>query len=130
MEGHQNRVEYYAEVRGVELTTRKALFRNEIDHPRANEEYYKLQLGPLQALARPVLADRWKRFLFFYTTGERLFKAATLRELAVSVAEREILWRSLQERERIQAPPSESARLPQEVLFLLGNLTMSSMEFE
>ena len=43
--GHKSCIEKYAEVTGVELTTRSALLKDEPDHPRATEEYFKIQLG-------------------------------------------------------------------------------------
>jgi len=85
-------------VRGHELTTRAELFRDEPDHPRAHEEYYKIQLGPLQTLSSPILAGRWKRVTFLYTTGELFQRAETLNDLVVRQEEREILWRSLRDR--------------------------------
>jgi hypothetical protein len=97
-EQHRWRVESFAAVRGHELVRRADLLRDELDHPRASEEYYKVQIGPLQALPRPILAGRWKRVTFLYTTGERLQTAATLRDLVVRDEEREVLWKSLRER--------------------------------
>ncbi len=38
-------IEFIAQVKGHELTTRGELLRDEKDHPRANEEYFKIQLG-------------------------------------------------------------------------------------
>lgn len=95
---HQWRIETYAAVKGVELTTRRELLRDEPDHPRAGEEYYKLQLGELIPLAKPILAGKWKRITFLYTTGELFYKAKTINDLVVKDAEREVLWRSLRER--------------------------------
>src|SRR5512133_4139601 len=40
-------IQYVAEVRGHELTTRAELLRDEADHPGAREEYFKIQLGAL-----------------------------------------------------------------------------------
>lgn len=97
-EGHRWRIENLAEVRGYEMTTRAELFRDEPDHPHAREEYYKIQLGPLQPLSRPILAGRWKRVTFLYTTGERLQQADTINDLVVRQEDRAILWRSLRER--------------------------------
>ena len=91
-------IQYVAEVRGHELTTRSELLREESDHPHAREEYFKIQVGTLEALANPIKADKWKRFSFFYTTGEYLLQAATLKELVVNSDERQLLWRSLRER--------------------------------
>src|SRR5512141_1909051 len=92
------RIEYVAPVRGHELTTRAELLKDEADHPRAREEYYKLQLGGLERLPQPIVADRWKRLTFLYTTGEYLHRAETLNDLVVTADERVLLWRSLRER--------------------------------
>lgn len=92
------RIEFAAPVRGHELTTRAELLKDEADHPHAGEEYYKIQLGGLERLPQPVLAEGWKRITFLYTTGEYLRSASTLNELVVDAEEREVLWRSLRER--------------------------------
>ena len=95
---HRWRIEHFAEVRGHELTTRRDLFRDEPDHPRANDEYYKLALGPLQTLPQPVPASRWRRITFLYTTGDLFPPAKTIDDLVVRSEERQVLWRSLRER--------------------------------
>ncbi len=87
-----------AEVRGHELTTRGELLREESDHPRAHEEYYKIQIGPLVLLPRPVQAGRWRRITFLYTTGAHLNNANTLNDLVVRAEERQLLWSNLRER--------------------------------
>src|SRR5512136_3475010 len=43
-------VRWYAQVRGHELVARRELLPDEARHPRADEPYYKLQLGPLLEL--------------------------------------------------------------------------------
>jgi hypothetical protein len=90
-------VRYVARVQGVELVTRADLFQDQMDHPRAKEEYYKLQIGPLQTLASPIPARHWKRITFFYTTGERLLTARTIDDLSGSDEEREVLWRAMRD---------------------------------
>jgi len=42
------RIEFLASVRGYELTTRVELLADEAEHPRTKEEYFKIQLGPLE----------------------------------------------------------------------------------
>ena len=59
---------------------------------RLLEEYFKIQLGPLERLSRPVVAEKWKRLTFLYTTGEYLLKAKTLNDLVVQNDERQLLW--------------------------------------
>ncbi|HML39799.1 MAG TPA: hypothetical protein PKD23_03875 [Bellilinea sp.] len=87
-----------AAVRGVELTTRGELLRDEADHPRAREEYYKIQIGALQRLPQPILANAWRRVTFLYTTGEILRQARTINDLVVKNEDRSLLWQSLRER--------------------------------
>jgi hypothetical protein len=91
-------IRYVAPVRGHELTTRAELLRDEPDHPRAREEYFKIQIGPLESLAVPILADKWRRITFLYTTGEYLLEAETIGDLVVHSEERQTLWKSLRER--------------------------------
>ncbi len=117
------RIEYAAEVRGHELVTRLELLRDEPQHPRAHEEYYKIQIGPLERLPRPVLAGRWRRLTFLYTTGERLLKAEYLRDLVVRDAERPLLWKALRERSaQTAAYRFDEREIPPEILALLQGL--------
>jgi hypothetical protein len=97
-EAHRWQVEYIAPVTGVELTTRADLLRDEPDHPRAREEYYRVQIGALSLLPQPIQAGKWKRMTFLYTTGDLLAKAGALNDLVVRDDERAYLWRSLRER--------------------------------
>ncbi|MGD0752467.1 MAG: hypothetical protein ABSA23_13810 [Anaerolineales bacterium] len=92
------RIEFMAPVRGYELTTRAELLRDEPEHPHAREEYFKIQLGPLERLAHPVIAEKWRRQTFLYTTGEYLLQAQSLNDLVVRSDERQLLWQSLRER--------------------------------
>ena len=74
----------YAHVRGHELVRRVDLFPDDQDHPRANELYYKMQLGPLQRLTRPIPSLKWHRVTFIQTTGDRFINALELSELIES----------------------------------------------
>ena len=92
------RVEYIAPVRGHELTTRGELLREDPDHPRSGEEYFKIQIGPLEKLPHPIQADKWRRITFLYSTGEYLMSAETVNDLVVHSEERQVLWKALRER--------------------------------
>ena len=92
------KIEFIAPVRGHELATRAELLRDEADHPRAHEEYFKIQLGGLEKLPNAIMAKKWKRLTFLYTTGEYLLKAESLNDLVVQNDERKLLWKSLRER--------------------------------
>jgi hypothetical protein len=82
----------------MQLTTRAELLREEPDHPRAGEEYYKLQIGALERLPQPILAKTWRRITFLYTTGEYLLNAKTVFDLVVQSEERRVLLQALRER--------------------------------
>ena len=117
-----SRIEYLAEVHGHELTTRAELLKDEADHPRAKEEYYKIQVGGLEKMKEPILAGKWKRITFLYTTGEYLLKAKTFNDLVVQSDERQILWQSLRERaknEQLYKADLPDAEIPPEVLIAL-----------
>ena len=115
-------IEYVAEVRGHELTTRGELLKDEVNHPQAKEEYYKIQIGGLEKLKEPIVAEKWKRITFLYTTGEYLLKAKTLNDLVVDDDERQVLWRSLRERaenEQLYKTDLPEADIPPDVLIAL-----------
>jgi len=120
--GRGGQIEFVAEVRGHELTTRAELLKDEADHPRAKEEYYKIQIGGLEKLKAPILADKWKRMTFLYTTGEYMLNAKTLNDLVVDGDERQVLWRSLRERaenEQLYKTDLPETDIPPEVLLAL-----------
>ena len=120
--GRGGQIEYIAEVRGHELTTRGELLKDEADHPRAKEEYYKIQIGGLEKLKETIIAEKWKRITFLYTTGEYLLKAKTINDLVVDGDERQLLWHSLRERaenEQLYKIDLPSADVPPEVLIAL-----------
>jgi len=120
------RIQYIAAVRGHELTTRRELLRDEPEHPRANEEYYKIQLGPLIKLPSPILAERWRRITFLYTTGEMLRHARTISDLVLPGDERPVLWKSLRERAaNRQAFSSPEVNLPE----AFGDLDAATLAF-
>jgi hypothetical protein len=115
-------IEFIAAVRGHELTTRGELLKDEADHPRAKEEYYKIQLGVLEKLREPIKTDKWKRLTFLYSTGEYLLNAKTLNDLVVEGEERQILWKSLRERaenEQLYKTDLPEADIPPEILMAL-----------
>jgi hypothetical protein len=115
-------IEFIAQVRGHELTTRGELLIDEADHPRAKEEYYKIQIGGLEKLKEPIIADKWKRITFLYTTGEYLLNAKTLNDLVVDDDERQVLWRSLRERaenEQLYKTGLPNEDIPLDVLIAL-----------
>lgn len=126
-------IEYFAQVRGHELTTRGELLRDEADHPRAKEEYYKLQLGGLERLKEPIMTEKWKRITFLYTIGEYLLNAKTLNDLVVDGDERQLLWQSLRERaenEQLYKTNLPDVDIPPDVLMTLLGIKESEEPYD
>lgn len=76
-------VHYYAPRLGHELVSRQSLFPDQPDHPRALETYYKVQVGPLQRLERPIISLRWRRITFIHTTWDRFSEATEINDLFI-----------------------------------------------
>jgi len=80
-------VPYYAVVEGHELVRRRDLFPQQSDHPHADDPYYKLQLGPLLELERPIPSLRWRRVTFIESTWDRFMAAEEINDLYTSGAD-------------------------------------------
>jgi hypothetical protein len=74
-------IHYYAHVEGYELLTRQDLLPGEPNHKRANDWYYKFQLGPLQHKLPPIVSENWRRITFIVTTGDRFEAAEEINDL-------------------------------------------------
>lgn len=80
--GPQNSaVHWYAACTGWELVRRRDLLPLEDDHPRADELYYRIALGPLIARQPPIRNAARRRFSFIYTSGERFIAARQIKDL-------------------------------------------------
>ncbi len=109
------RIEYLASVLGHELTTRVELLQAQRDHPRAGEDYIKIQLGSIQKISQPISAGDWKRFTFLYTTGEYFQQAKILTDLTVCPSERRALWKTLRDRASNQSRYFEEWDIPDDL---------------
>jgi hypothetical protein len=107
-QGHRSIIETYAEVKGFELTTRAELIRNEPEHPKSGEEYYKIYLGRMGNIHPPVVTENWKRITFFYSIGQLVNNARIVNDLVVGSDDREILWKTI--REKSQKKYSETEK--------------------
>jgi hypothetical protein len=74
-------VRYYAPIVNYRIVTRRELLPEEAHHPRADTLYYRLELGAVEALARPVPAAKLRRVTFIATTFGQLQRARDVREL-------------------------------------------------
>lgn len=74
---------HYAQNLGHELVYRRDLFPDQDDHPRADEPYYKVQLGPILSREDPIVSLRWRRVTFIHTTWDRFKDAREINDLFV-----------------------------------------------
>ncbi|MBI3914542.1 MAG: hypothetical protein HY327_10225 [Chloroflexi bacterium] len=85
----------YAPVQGNELARRSDLLPEEAEHPRAGNAYYKLQLGQVIALPRPIASRIKRRFVWFWTTGEKFSRAVEFNDLLGASGADDALWNAL-----------------------------------
>jgi very-short-patch-repair endonuclease len=95
-------VNYYAPTRRYRLVTRAGLLPEEANHPRAAEQYYKVEIGPLQRLPCPIPSKRLRRITFIPTTLERLLKAEEINDLWDRGSREDRLWEAFK-REGLEA---------------------------
>ena len=88
-------VQWLAPVQAYRLTTRKELIPDEPQHPRADQSYYKVALGPLASLPHPVPSRRLRRITFIPTTLGRLMQAQEINDLWIKSSAQERLWAAL-----------------------------------
>lgn len=80
-------IHWYSEVRGHELVLRRDLVPNQPDHPRAEDRYFKIQIGPLIRRDPAIPSLRWRRISFISTTWDRFSAAEEINDLYMSGAD-------------------------------------------
>ncbi len=88
-------IHYYARIAGVEMLKRRDLLPAEPDHPRADQGYYKLSIGPLVRLPHAIISRKWRRITFLVTTGERFQKAWEVNDLVLGAQDEDVVWRAI-----------------------------------
>ncbi|MHB1294747.1 MAG: hypothetical protein ACYC4R_07090 [Anaerolineae bacterium] len=74
-------IRFYAPTRRYRILPRRVLLPEEPDHPRADAFYYRVELGPLEALPEPIPSSRLRRITFIHTTLPRLLQAREVSDL-------------------------------------------------
>lgn len=90
-------VTYYAPTRRYRLLTRRELLPQEADHPRANDYYFRIDIGPLHRLEKPIPAAKFHRLTFIHTTLNHLLHAQDVVDLFPEEDPFETLWNALRE---------------------------------
>jgi len=96
--GQGRRIAFYAPILRYHVASRTELIPEQPDHPRAQEKYFKLELGELIPLPEPISNARQPRITFITTTLERLLDARDVNELWLRAAARQKLYAAVRER--------------------------------
>lgn len=88
-------INYYASIKGSSLLKRSELLPDEQNHPRSEDYYYKLNLGPLRATPHRIENRYGRRIGFAFATLERLLGAKEISELFNIVPIEEIMRQAL-----------------------------------
>ncbi|MDP3974818.1 MAG: DUF559 domain-containing protein [Candidatus Jorgensenbacteria bacterium] len=97
-------IHFYARAVRRRMRKRKELFPDEAGHPHANERYWRVQVGRIHELSRPIKNVPPRRVSFGFTTLSRLRAARTILELYWVYPSEAVVSRALA-RERITAIP-------------------------
>jgi hypothetical protein len=88
-------ITYYAAIRRYQLLTRAELLPDDAAHPRAEDYYFRIEIGPLLRLDRPVTAAKARRLTFVNTTFDQLLSAQDVTDLYVKDDAFSALWQAL-----------------------------------
>ncbi len=75
------RIRYYARVLNHQTVKRSDLLPNESSHPRALDYYFRVRVGRVKKLPRPIRNIRPRRVSFGFTTLNRLLKSKNILQL-------------------------------------------------
>lgn len=74
-------VRYIAAIQAVQICRRIDLLPEQAQHPRAQERYYRFNLGPIQTLPVVIPSQKLRRVSFIISSYSQLLRASDLREL-------------------------------------------------
>lgn len=88
-------IHYIAPIERIDRALRRELLPGERDHRRATEEYFRVQLGSVEPLPRPVASARQRRIVFIATTVSKLRNATEINDLYHDSPLEDRLWSGL-----------------------------------
>jgi very-short-patch-repair endonuclease len=83
---------YWSEIKGIKIVKRSELLPKEADHPRANEEYYKIEIDELKQLPNPITSKKGRRTAFIPTTISKFRTAKEINDLYNESPLEDKLW--------------------------------------
>lgn len=85
-------IPYWSEIKDIKIVKRSELLPKEDDHPKAKEEYYKLEIGELKRLSNPIISKRGRRIAFIPTTLNKFRSAKEINDLFHESPLEDKLW--------------------------------------
>lgn len=110
-------IHYWAPVRGKSVVKRRDLLPEEADHPRADQDYYRLELGELQRLPQSIISRRGRLIVFIPTTLAKFQRAEEINDLFHESPLEDELWEGFKQ-ERIEAERQWFLRIGQAIYCL------------
>ena len=92
---HKWRIRYYGRIDSISITKRKDLLPDQLNHPRAEQDYYKIRLADLREMLPPLISSRGRRIVFIPTTIEKLIKAEEINHCFHNSPLEDKLWESM-----------------------------------
>ncbi|MBL8248106.1 MAG: DUF559 domain-containing protein [Candidatus Competibacter sp.] len=89
------KIRWYGAVRNICIMKRKDLLPAETTHPKAEEDYYRIDLEELLQLAEPVFSRRRRRMVFITTTFARFQNAREFNDVFNESPLEEKFWEGL-----------------------------------
>ena len=74
-------IQYFARVLGYQIIKRKNLLPAELNHPRAEDDYFQVRIGKMKKLALPIRNIRPRRISFGFTTLSHLLESKDILQL-------------------------------------------------
>ncbi len=75
------RIRYYARVLNQQIAKRNVLLPKESNHPQARDDYFRVRVGKIQKLARPIRNIIPRRVSFGFCTLNQLLKSKNILQL-------------------------------------------------
>ncbi|MBI4064616.1 MAG: DUF559 domain-containing protein [Elusimicrobia bacterium] len=79
--GFDGTIRYWAPIKEKTKLPRVAIVPDEPDHPKAQESYWLIKLGPIRKLPRPIANKRRMRVVFGFTTLQKLKNSREVKDL-------------------------------------------------
>ena len=101
---------HYGKVSSIEVRSRKELFPNEKTNYKTRRNYYKISIGEVFTLPKPILSRRFRKIVFIQTTYKKFINAIEVNDLFDGSRLEDRLWAEMK-RKMIsrRSPPRPAA---------------------